>query len=174
MFNRETDTQKNWNDYFENEKPSSNIHIPAILIIVVIFCLISMIIYFAGNNKPATVSTDNFTNIHSNRDGIVMSQSIGMLEAMFTEDISIFTIEELHYMTDAIEMQDLSEEYDTFKQRMIDKVNHYINYLKSGSSSDLDLYNSIDFYDELALAFDEAGVKYEFENGKINYEYLSY
>ncbi len=174
MFKRETNTQKNWNDYFQNEKPSASINIPPIILTIVILCVTAMIIYFAGNSEPETISTNNFTNINSNRDGLVMSQSIGMMEAMFTEDISIYTVEELQYMIEAIEMVDLSDEYNTFRQRMIDKVNHYIDYLKTGKDSDLASYNSIDFYDELALAFDDAGVKYKFEDGKIDYEYLSY
>lgn len=134
-----------------------------------------MIIYFAKNNdEPISVSTDNVTNINSNRDGLTMASSISILEMIMTNDFSSLTKEELMVHIETIGYLELSSEYDTLRQRMIEKINYYIDYLDSGNEEDLKKYNSIDFYDELALAFDAAKVKYEYKDGKIEYEYKEY
>lgn len=174
MFNQETNTQKNWNDFFQNEKSSSNIHIIPLFVIIIIICLVSMLIFFARDKEPVAVSTQNFANINSNRDGLAMASSISILELIMAEDFSSYTKEELQVHIDTISYLGLSTEYDDLRQKMTEKLNYYIDYLDSGNEADLEKYNSIDFNTELASAFDAAGVKYEYKDGKIEYEYKEY
>lgn len=90
------------------------------------------------------------------------------------EDFSSYTKEELQVHIDTISYLGLSTEYDDLRQKMTEKLNYYIDYLDSGNEADLEKYNSIDFNTELASAFDAAGVKYEYKDGKIEYEYKEY
>lgn len=120
------------------------------------------------------MSTDNIANINSNRDGLAMASSISILEMIMSDDFSSRTSDELQVHIDTISYLELSAEYDTLRQRMTEKINYYIDYLNSGEEKYLEKFNSIDFNSELASAFDAAGVKYEYKDGKIEYEYMEY
>lgn len=177
MVNKESETQKNWNDFFQNDKPVERAKPNPLIIAAIFICIISAAIYFTGRKEPDETPLTNIPSNSAykqpNKNGQIMSESIDTISYIFVEQITGSSEEELLSYIETIENTDLSIEYTEFKSKMIEKINYYIEYTRNPSQTSMDKYNNINFDTELTKAFDAAGVKYTFlENGRLKYWYL--
>lgn len=177
MVNKESETQKNWNDFFQNDKPVERAKLNPLIIAAIFICVISAAIYFTGRKEldeiPLTNIPSNAAYKQPNKNGQIMSESIDTISYIFVEQITGSSEEELLSYIETIENTDLSIEYTGFKSKMIEKINYYIEYTRNPSQASMDKYNNINFDTELMKAFDAADVKYTFlEDGQLKYWYL--
>ncbi|MBQ6814591.1 MAG: hypothetical protein IJP13_03535 [Lachnospiraceae bacterium] len=171
----ESETQKNWNNYFNNTKKKSS-NTPWIFIVFMIICIGSAITYAFLNNEPI-VDDNNDNNVIdinvSNRTGIVMANSVHTIENII-DNIDTKSEAELQDCIAVVEELPLSSEYNELKNIIIDKINLYIEYKKQGTPEALNAYNDVKWLAELAKVFDVVGITYYIndDNSKIEFEYI--
>lgn len=170
----QSETQKNWNEFWGNKNPSP-FHINKFILFIIIICITSAFIYFYNTDTvediPLTNSVNSSLYIQANKNGTVMAESISKIENILNNEIVGRSEDELLEHINTINALDLSEEYANFKKQVVQKINYYILYLNSKDTSYLDKYNSIDYITELSKAFDTAGVVYEINDGTITYHW---
>lgn len=108
--------------------------------------------------------------IPSNQRGEAMAKSIERINEIF-QNIDNKTIEELTNFSFEIYELDLSSHYDSFKGLMQEKIYYWIQYKQNKNIENIKRYNSISYTEELAKAFDKAGVRYEIDENRITYWY---
>lgn len=174
---KETETQKNWNEFFQNKRPrkKNNFIIPLIIILAVIGAIVFYQYNIKKNGIEYNVSlTTNGVLIEkhgiSNQNGIDMRISIDTVENII-KNMTEKTENELYQDIETIENLDLSQHYDTFRKKIIQKIEYWIQYENSKTKENINLFKEISFIEELAKAFDEAGVKYHFTETGIEYQY---
>ena len=165
---RETNTQKNWNEYFDNpRRPSSNIRWG--LVIFMVFCVGCAVVYSIADKDNNTNNSvdyayyyeDDFLNqVDDTKTGEVMADSVETIEDIF-ESIEDKTMVELNESINTVRELELSYEYEEFRQLVIRKISYYIDYKLGNKPEDLEGYNKINWVEELAAVFDMVGVEYE-------------
>lgn len=191
---QETSTQKNWNDFYNPNRTKEKNYFWIVLLLLMLIGAATA--YYNVNNNSNNNSTntnnkninsdssateiigealrdkkDTITNSISNRKGKAMADSINTIEDIF-DNIHSLSTSELEQSISTIEYLNLSDDYNDFKKSMVQKIKYFIAYQNSGSSQYLDMFNEIDFLDELAKAFKKADVDYQLtSDNKIYYWY---
>lgn len=175
---RETNTQKNWNEYFDNpHRPPSNIRWGIVLFMILcVGCAVAYSIADKGNNSEDTYFYDDdlMNQMYDTKTGEVMADSIDTIENIF-DTIEDKTVVELNESINTVRELDLSYEYEDFRQLIIKKISYFIDYKLTNKPEDLEEYNKINWIEELAEVFDIVGVDYEItksdEKTEIEFEY---
>lgn len=167
---KETETQRNWNEYFDNPKPS-NKNIRWGLIIFMIVCISCAALYVKEHQNNDTANNTNINrNINSSKNGRIMAESLNIIEDIFVE-INKKDITTLYSDMTTLENINLSSEYDEYLRTVKLKLNYYINYRTTKDSYYLNLYNNIDMSSVLAEAFNKVGISYTLYDNRIEYTY---
>lgn len=172
---RQTDTQKNWNEYFDNPKRTpSNIHWG--LVFFMLLCIFTAIIYAAYNkDEPAAQNTamdigEALNLSESNRTGSIMNESLETIFDIFHNIVSK-SLDELSQDAVTIENINLSNEYDEYIRICLKKLRYYIAYKETLDSKYLEQYNACKPLPALTAAFDEVGIAYEYDGYTLHYTY---
>lgn len=193
-------TQKNWRRYWKNYKPTENDlkyrstrHIKPTYIIVpsCIGLILSAALFFGRHTIYQIITLSNNYKLQtaykeSNKVGFTMHKNIDKILTTFNDITdNDKEINEIYIFEDEIRNMNLSDEYISFEQACIIKLDKYIDfltlkeiYMNNPSESNykkvelaLEKYNKIDVINELAKSFDQSNVEYEIKNGKIFYTY---
>lgn len=174
---KETETQKNWNNFFENPHPPKKHNF--LLPLIIIIAIAGAIIYYKYNVQKKGIEYNVSLNTNgiliekhgiSNQNGVDMRISIDSIRDILN-NITQKNENELYADIEKIENMNLSYHYDEFKENIIQKIKYLIQYNKTKTRENVDLYNEINFIEELAKAFDKAGVTYHFTENGIEYQY---
>lgn len=176
---RETNTQKNWNEYFDNPKrPHSDIRWG--IVIFMVFCVGCAVVYsLVSGDSEEDMYDDMYGDMYvdwyddaymsdpdySARVGEKMAESVEIIKGIFY-NIEDKTTVELNDSIKIVRELELSAEYEEFRQQVIKKLSYYIDYKISNNVADLEEYNKIHWIDELAVVFDQVGVEYEITKEK--------
>ncbi len=179
---KQTETQQNWNTYFDNPK-KSNTNIRWGFIIFILLCIGCAALYVYNNPNEPNIdsSTSNNFNIadkiESAKNGQTMYESINTIENIF-DTIENKSISELNDCIATVQNLTLSIEYKEFRQLVIDKLSYFIMYKENNNIEYLNKYNNIQWIDELASVFDEIGIDYEITHDEnktqIHFQYKDY
>lgn len=175
----QSDVQKNWNDFYGNNRKPSRGKMAMRFIIFMIIMLSSALVYgLTQNNKTSDNNTDtnktNYTktenitksnlqlkrNTLSNIKGKEMAKSINIIDDII-HNLENKTQEQLKEYIKTISKLNLSSHYDIFKDKIIEKIEYYIIATTTFDNQYLEKYNEIDYINELAKAFDNANVRYK-------------
>lgn len=183
----QTETQKNWNKFFENDKKSPKRHPPFIVFIMLIALIFAAKYTIDKNGEIDYNDEQQLNNINvlaltdseeiskssyiSNKNGLIMYENINKLEKIIC-DLNPDMLNTIDDKIEQIKNLDLSAEYEEMKNSIILKLEYYKLYLET---SDQNYYNKcadINYLDELQKAFDKANVKNErISNEKIRFWY---
>ncbi len=175
---RETETQKNWNNFYKNPHPPKQ-HNFFILKLMILLTIAGAIIFYRYSMKEKGISNSISINANgivieehgiSNQNGVDMNISLNEIEKIL-ENITKKEDDELYKDIRTIENLNLSNHYNELKKSIIQKIKYWIKYKETKTRDDFDLYNNINYIQELAKAFDKASVEYNFTETGIEYKY---
>lgn len=211
-------TQDNWRKYWKNYETTrndeiyrnmnhnnNNNHSPifaiiliCIMIFVVIIPITKSIIKFNMTIKTQNEEiqseklSQNVSIKQSNRNGKIAGTNLKRINECVvntTDDLYDISEDKIEKYITEINKMDLSNDYDDYKEQVINKLNaaikfkkYYNEYKKGTKGYDIDTtndylhkFNDIDVHETLKQAFDSAGVEYRVkDNGTINYTIKDY
>lgn len=174
----ETETQKNWNNFYKNPHPPKQ-HNYFILKLIILLAIAGAVIFYRYSIKEKGIYHSVNINANgivveehgiSNQNGVDMNISLDKIDEILN-NITKKDIKELYKDIKTIENLDLSNHYNELKEALIKKIQYWIEYKETKTRESLDLFNGIDYIQELAKAFDKASVEYEFTENGMQYKY---
>lgn len=185
---QQSQTQKNWNEFYGNKQPGTR---PPVLIIIFILALLSAGAWYLYNGNLSKIETSSQDDTEQdteeketksvykttvgfayNKNGSTMSESISRLDEIMHLIATYQEDETLKEYIEKIEELDLSDEYTPLKKACIKKIEYMRKFIEDPDEKYLKKYNEIDYIEELAKAFDLANVRYKLQDdGGIKWWY---